>query len=87
MVISLLLYMFAAFVVAMLVTKSGATSFIGKALPFWMIGIAAALISTVPNSLYWAIPMDFTWPTVVDQIVAWIVAGSVAAAIVKPERR
>ncbi len=51
-----------------------------------LFGAFAALTSVIPEALWWSYPLEFTTLSVIDLLVAWTIAGSVAHFLLRPSQ-
>lgn len=49
-----------------------------------MIGLIVGLSARLGDSLYLGIPLEFSGPMVIDEVISWTLAGLVVSAFMKP---
>lgn len=71
----------AALVLTLLILRSGVTGFTAKLVFMTFIAIFAALVTYVPMWNWWGFAGDYTWVSIADLIVGWIIGGAVIAKV------
>lgn len=71
----------AALVLTLLILRSGITGFTAKLVFMTFIAVFAALVTYVPMWNWWGFASDFTWVSMADLIVGWLIGSAVIAKV------
>jgi hypothetical protein len=74
----------AAFLLTWLVLKTGASTYWGRVIFLTVAGLAAAVISDLPNWNWWGFSGSYTAVMVIDTALTWFIAGLVIARVTRP---
>ncbi len=72
-----------AFLLIWLLSKTSGLSFIGKVGFVKIAALSGAIVSILPNWIWWGFPTDFIVLALIDVAIAWGLAGCVIAKLTK----
>jgi len=84
LIIQCLSLMAAAFLLTWLVMQTGGLSYGKRVIFLGVVGLAASVISDLPNWNWWGFSGGYTVVMMADATVTWLLAGLVIAKVAKP---
>jgi hypothetical protein len=85
-VVQFLIQLAAAFLLTWLLLKTVGLSYWQRVIFLATVGLAAGVISDIPNWNWWGFSGSYTAVAVVDNAVTWFLAGLVIAKVAAPKR-
>ena len=87
LIISLITYFIGGLIVALIIMQMASSTYGWKLFATAMIGLAIGVMSMLPAWNWWGIPFNYSLLMIVDNLIAWLLAGLVIAAFIHPKHK
>ena len=85
MIISLVIYFIGGLLVALVIMQMASNSYGKKLFSTAMIGLIIGCMSMLPAWNWWGIPFNYAFLMIIDNFIAWLLAGLVIGAFIHPK--